>query len=200
MGMNWKKGLKIVFSGAWIICVALAVGIMLPQMFILLLLTSKPNPRRLAKSAASLIPYISEIRPFVEENWERMDEVRLIEREHEESEEPLTEEEEALYSALFTEECPFTYVRRNCFYTGYESDVGSARLYVMYLPDSEWDEWNGTRWLEAIYYMEELAPEWYACTEPIWNASNTPISFNDLRAEREDGGRVFLPGHDPQGD
>lgn len=193
--MDWEKAAKVL-RHIWVILIALALGIILLGTFILLLLTSKPNPRRLAKSAASLIPYISEIRPFVEENWERMDEVRLIEREHEESKEPLTEEEEAIYSALFTEECPFGYVDWNCFYTGYESDVGSACLYVMYLPDSEWD---ANPWIDSIYYMEELVPEWYACTEPEWYGNNSPISFERLRAEREDGGRVFLPGHDPQG-
>lgn len=166
--------------------------------FAFLVLTSKPSPRSLARAAESLIPYISEIRPFVEENWERMDEVRLIEEKHTESGEPLTEEEEAIISSLFTGECPFTDTDGRCFFTNYKSDVGSARLYVMYLSDSEWGKWNETRWFEAIYYMEELAPGWYACTEPEWYGNNSPINFDDLRAKREDGGRVFLPGHDPE--
>lgn len=190
--MDWEKaakGLRYI----WITCVAVAVGFMLLGFLLLLILTSKPNPRRLAKSAASLIPYISEIRPFVEENWERMDEVRLIDRKRSEAEESLTEEEESVLASFFAEECPFTYVYVNHFYTNFESSVGSSHLYVMYLPDDEWEEWEGTRWLESIYYMEEIVPEWYACTEPQWNNSNTPISFDNLRAEREDGGRVFLP-------
>lgn len=158
--------------------------------FMFLALTSKPDPKKLAESAESLIPYISEIKPFVEENWERMDEVRKIYKEH--SEDLMTEEEKAIVSALFTAECPFTDVSGDRFFTAIESEIGSAELYVMYMEDSELTE---NAWLESIYiyYMEELVPNWYACTEPKWNASNTPVSLELYKAEREDGGLVRLP-------
>ncbi|MDE6108377.1 MAG: hypothetical protein K2F83_06905, partial [Oscillospiraceae bacterium] len=191
VSMEEKETQRKAENGIFTVLIVLLLAPFLYSLFILLIVTSKPNPKKLAQAAESLIPYIAEIRPFVEENWERMDEVRLIYEKH--SEDLMTEEEKETIASLFTEECPFTYTDGDIFYTAIESKKGSAQLYVIYLEESELT--NEDSWIDYIYYMEELAPNWYACTEPEWYGNNRPVSMKPYRAQRKDGGLARLPSN-----
>lgn len=166
-------------------------------------------PYTAIKEAKSLIPRIEEIRPYVEENWELINEVNKIVGAHDEFSylskgddgiwfsinrdsqylyiedvNFLSEEEKQIISALFEKDVPFI-MSHNVLYTGLYGDAELMRLDICYIPEIELSQRN-----ERIYYMEELAPDWYACTNIAFKVRGIDIAY--FKAQREDGGLVRL--------
>lgn len=164
-------------------------------------------PYTAIKDAKSLIPYISEIRPYVEENWGTLNDVEKIFEAHPELVDVggygthivcrieghdkialsevtfLSEEEKGKISELLTEKFPFGAMGQGQLYTNREQ--GAADLRVWYVPEDELED--HMRW---AYYMEELAPNWYGCTAISFRAGVFDLA--PFQSQRKDGGLVRL--------
>lgn len=190
------------------VCVsALLIAIGLCSILALCSYDSWPN--NAIREAKALIPRIAEIRPYVEENWILINNVNLVLKAHPEirvitdnetsvicrmedrerrnlSEmESLSEEEKQTIVALFNGKCPFT-MGLDVIYTDVEGDADLMRIDVVYVPENELDRYH-----KNAYYMEELAPNWFACTSVVQKIHG--IDYASFQSQREDGGLVRLP-------
>lgn len=200
-----KRTVPLSWSGTkWILALFGIMGILLFFGFY----QDNMWPHSAIREAKSLIPHIAQIRSHVEENWELMNAVNRILGEHPElaslrcndscvmcrveggeeilSDVPfLSTEDKQTISALFTKNFPYA-MSHDIVYTGIYGDDRLMRLIVCYVPEDELSQWN-----KQTYYMEELAPNWYACTSMLRKIRSIDIA--SFQAQREDGGLVRLP-------
>lgn len=169
-------------------------------------------PKNAIREAKALIPRIAEIKPYMEENWILIDQVNQVLKEHPEIKEifdnetsvicrmedrenrdlseieSLSAEEKQTISTLFDGSFPYT-MSLGVIYTGVEGDNRLMRIDVLYIPE------NDLSWChEGNYYMEELVPDWYACTSIVRMVRG--IGYASFQAQREDGGLVRLSQED----
>lgn len=166
-------------------------------------------PNNAIREAKALIPRIAEIRPYVEEHWILMNNVNQVLEAHpeiqtirddetsvmcrmEDGQErnlseiaSLSEEEKQTITSLFDGTAPYA-MSRDLIYTAFYGDDRLMRIVVFYVPENELDRCH-----EFFYYMEELAPNWYACTSVVRMVRG--VDFAPYQAQREDGGLVRLP-------
>lgn len=166
-------------------------------------------PNNAIREAKTLIPRIAELRPYIEEHWELMNGVNRVLEAHPEiyrirdtdtsvmcrmevgqernlSEiETLSEAEKQTIIALFDGTAPYA-MSLGVIHTGVHGDDDLMRIDVLYIPENDL-----SRCHEVYYYMEELAPNWYACTSIVQKVRG--IDYAPFQAQREDGGLVRLP-------
>lgn len=166
-------------------------------------------PNNAIREANTLIPRIVEIKPYVEDHWILMDQVMQVLKVHPEIEsirdnepsvlcrmedgierdlseiESLSAEEKQTISTLFDGSCPYA-MSLDVIHTGIYGDDRLMQIDIFYIPENDLSWWH-----EGNYYMEELAPNWYACTRIVRMVRG--IDYTPFQARREDGGLVRLP-------
>lgn len=194
-----KKGLSILL---------IAIGLCL----ILAYCCENSWPNNAIREAKSLIPRIAEIKPYVEDHWILMDQVMQVLKVHPEIEsirdnepsvlcrmedgierdlseiESLSAEEKQTISTLFDGSCPYA-MSLDVIHTGIYGDDRLMQIDILYISENDLNWWH-----EVNYYMEELAPNWYACTRIVRKIRG--IDYASFQAQREDGGLVRLPHTD----
>lgn len=194
-------------QGIRVCVIALLIAIGIGSILALCSYDSWPN--NAIREAKALIPRIAEIRPYVEEHWVLMNNVNQVLEAHPEirtirdNETPvmcrmedrqertlseiasLSEKEKQTITALFDGTAPFA-MSLDVIHTGIYGDDRLMQIDILYISENDLNRCH-----EVYYYMEELAPNWYACTSVVRMVRG--VDFAPYQAQREDGGLVRLP-------
>lgn len=173
------------------------------------------RPQRQQEAVEEMIARIPTVQTFVEEQKELFDDVEEILQAHEQDftymdgkgeqifftpdrgghyeelkdSEAFSEREKEKIYAVFAEEGLVVSYNSGQFLLD-EDEYSLDNLAELRLAKVEDDEVEN--WLHFAYYMEEVAPKWYAYVTPCIHP-NVFLRLDEYKAQREDGGLVRLP-------